>query len=218
VQGHFFDRFFGAANLGGARLLDFGCGNGFYSNRFAKLGVDVVGVDTSPELIEIARGNYPGIDFRLAAEGDADGGLAAIPSGSFDLIYMSDVLLFFFYDPKTHQRNDAALKGLLSTFRRILKPTGTLYFMEPNATFWLAPWYGAPPIPYTVVTEYRNHLYSVAPTPDEVISALGQSGFAVTTFKHPDVQDHEPSIDAMAHAFARGFPLWDFYGCRPFLP
>ena len=216
VQGHFFDRFFSTVSLDGTRLLDFGCGNGFYSRRFAELGAEVIGLDTSPELLDIARRNHPGIEFVLTTQDDAGHGLDAIPSASYDVVYMSDVLLFFFHDLKTHQRDHAALEALLSSFRRILKPSGTLYFMEPNATFWLAPWYGEPPVPYTVVTEYRNHIYSVAPTPEDVITALAESGFAVTTFRHPEVQDFDDSMDEMAYAFARNFPLWDFYGCRPF--
>jgi SAM-dependent methyltransferase len=216
IQGHFFEKYFGAQNLQAARALDFGCGNGFYSARFSALGAKtVIGIDTSADLLEIARGNYPDIDFRLSSEQAIDETLGSLSTGSFDVIYMSDVLLFFFYDPKTQHRNDAALARLFAHFRRLLDRNGVLYLMEPNATFWLAPWLGAPPCPWTVVTEYRNHLYSVAPTVDEVVTVLGASGFAVTTFRHPEIQEQDGSIDPLAYSYARNFPLWDFYGCRP---
>ncbi|MCI4352203.1 MAG: class I SAM-dependent methyltransferase [Thermoplasmata archaeon] len=39
----------------GIRVLDLGCGNGYIARRLARLGARVVGVDTSPELIERAR-------------------------------------------------------------------------------------------------------------------------------------------------------------------
>lgn len=39
----------------GARILDVGCGSGWLSEYFARLGYDVTGTDISPDLIEMAR-------------------------------------------------------------------------------------------------------------------------------------------------------------------
>jgi 2-polyprenyl-3-methyl-5-hydroxy-6-metoxy-1,4-benzoquinol methylase/glycosyltransferase involved in cell wall biosynthesis len=39
----------------GSRILDVGCGSGWLSEFFARLGYDVTGIDISPDLIEIAR-------------------------------------------------------------------------------------------------------------------------------------------------------------------
>ena len=39
----------------GSRLLDVGCGSGWLSEYFARLGYDVTGIDISPDLIEISR-------------------------------------------------------------------------------------------------------------------------------------------------------------------
>ncbi|HZT60531.1 MAG TPA: methyltransferase domain-containing protein [Pyrinomonadaceae bacterium] len=38
----------------GARILDVGCGSGWLSEYFARLGYDVTGIDISPELVEMA--------------------------------------------------------------------------------------------------------------------------------------------------------------------
>ncbi|MEP1208411.1 MAG: class I SAM-dependent methyltransferase [Rhizobiaceae bacterium] len=42
-------------NLHGKRVLDFGCGEGFYSRRLARLGAEVVGIDFSTKMISIAK-------------------------------------------------------------------------------------------------------------------------------------------------------------------
>ena len=39
----------------GRRILDVGCGSGWLSEYFARLGYDVTGVDISPDLVEVAR-------------------------------------------------------------------------------------------------------------------------------------------------------------------
>ncbi|HEV7889153.1 MAG TPA: methyltransferase domain-containing protein [Pyrinomonadaceae bacterium] len=39
----------------GSRILDVGCGSGWLSEYFARLGYDVTGIDISPDLIEIAK-------------------------------------------------------------------------------------------------------------------------------------------------------------------
>ena len=44
-----------AGKIRNQRVLDFGCGEGFYSRRFAQAGALVTGVDSSETMIEIAR-------------------------------------------------------------------------------------------------------------------------------------------------------------------
>ena len=43
--------------------LDIGCGTGFLCGILKDAGVDAWGMDLSPEMIRIARENYPGIPF-----------------------------------------------------------------------------------------------------------------------------------------------------------
>lgn len=50
------------------RVLDLGCGQGFFSNEFAKLGAFVEGLDISSELIALARkANSKNINYKVGA-------------------------------------------------------------------------------------------------------------------------------------------------------
>src|SRR5437773_2105881 len=49
------------------RILDLGCGNGFVASKLAQSGHSVIGVDISPDGIEIARTAYPNINFIVAS-------------------------------------------------------------------------------------------------------------------------------------------------------
>lgn len=52
----------------GARLLDVGCGSGWLSEYFARLGYDVKGIDVSPDLVEMARERVARVPFEVDHE------------------------------------------------------------------------------------------------------------------------------------------------------
>jgi trans-aconitate methyltransferase len=47
-------------------ILDLGCGNGALTNKIAESGANVVGIDSSPQMIEQAQHNYPEVEFKTA--------------------------------------------------------------------------------------------------------------------------------------------------------
>lgn len=49
----------------GERVLDVGCGPGNLTERIAQSGAEVVGIDSSPEMIGQARRNFPALQFIL---------------------------------------------------------------------------------------------------------------------------------------------------------
>jgi trans-aconitate methyltransferase len=50
----------------GERILDVGCGTGQLTAQIAECGAEVIGLDRSPEMLEQARRNFPGLRFELA--------------------------------------------------------------------------------------------------------------------------------------------------------
>jgi ubiquinone/menaquinone biosynthesis C-methylase UbiE len=75
----------------GDKVLEIGCGTGHFSAYFESLGAEVVGLDTSPEMLKFAkdRNGKLNIDFQA---GDAY--RLPFPDNSFDLVAMITVLEF----------------------------------------------------------------------------------------------------------------------------
>ncbi|WP_414618807.1 class I SAM-dependent methyltransferase [Calothrix sp. CCY 0018] len=48
------------------RILDLGCGTGQLTAKIAEAGAEVIGIDSSDEMIEQAQQNYPQLQFKLA--------------------------------------------------------------------------------------------------------------------------------------------------------
>jgi SAM-dependent methyltransferase len=57
---------------GGGLVADVGCGPGYVTHHLHQLGVDVVGIDLSPEMIAIARRDYPDLRFEVGTMTDLD--------------------------------------------------------------------------------------------------------------------------------------------------
>jgi SAM-dependent methyltransferase len=208
IQEPFFDRHFAGGSLVGRRVVDFGCGNGYFSAKFAALGAEVVGVDSSPELLAMARDNWRGsggLSFHETRDlTEAVALCDTWPAGSVALIYLQDTLLLLLNpeagSPSPH------LPELFRAFRRLLAADGRLCAMEPNPVFWLAGRYGDPAGSYAVVTEYRHPLFGVAPTLDRVLPPLARSGFALVDLQHPYPEDGAGGETG----YSSEFPSWDF--------
>ncbi|MFI9006966.1 class I SAM-dependent methyltransferase [Actinosynnema sp. NPDC053489] len=60
------------AELVSGRVADVGCGPGRISGHLDGLGVDVFGVDLSPEMVAVARRDHPGLRFEVGSMLDLD--------------------------------------------------------------------------------------------------------------------------------------------------
>jgi ubiquinone/menaquinone biosynthesis C-methylase UbiE len=69
------------------RVLDVGTGSGIFAEAFARVGLDVEGVDANPDMLTTARDLVPGVRFQ-------DGMAESLPSpdASFDLVFMGLLL------------------------------------------------------------------------------------------------------------------------------
>ena len=54
------------APVPGERILDLGCGTGHLTAHIAKSGAEVVGIDSSEDMVRVASQNYPNILFEVA--------------------------------------------------------------------------------------------------------------------------------------------------------
>ena len=102
----------------GSKVLDVATGPGYVAAAAQRRGAHAIGIDVSPVQVDLARKNYPGIEFR-----QDDAQHLAFEAAIFDAVVMSLCLL--------HLPN--AERGVAEAFR-VLKPGGRF-----AATVWAKP-------------------------------------------------------------------------------
>jgi len=204
IQEPFFDSKFNKKLIKNKKVLDFGCGNGYFSKKFAQSGAKVTGIDTSEDLICYAKNRYK-LNF-IYKENVSE--IIKLISDKkfpkFDFIYFQDTILLLINDP--------LFEKLLQALKKILKKNGQIIAMEPNSTFWLASRYGTNENPVAIISEYNNQVFNVAPNPDKIINIFSRVGFGLIEYSHP--KPHKRKYKDFS--FTKEFPIWDFYRFRIF--
>lgn len=152
-----------AALRPGEKVLDIGCGTGYFTLMLARAGAEVTGVDRSGAMVafseEKARREGATADFQVA-----DAGSLPFPPESFDLV--TGVTALCFADSP---------ERVLSEACRVLKPSGRIVIGELNT---LSPWAPA----RRVKGLFRQSVYRHARffRRAELEKFLSESGFEVT--------------------------------------
>lgn len=212
TQYSFLQRYFAEKLQSGQQVLDLGCGTGVYANLMATCGAQVVGVDPSKEYLEIAQ-KYAieGTTFKEAAIGEK-GGLDFLPDEQFDIVFMSDALLFYFVPINPDEKPD--IRILFNDIRRVLKPGGVFISVEPHPAFYLNPWMGSDEHPFTILTEYAHPMHRTVPPFSGFMKAVIEGGFIIQWMDELYPDPAFEKIDRRAYTFAKEFPLWQLVEAR----
>jgi magnesium-protoporphyrin O-methyltransferase len=116
-------------DLRGARILDAGCGAGQMTAELAARGADVLAVDISPSLVDIARKRLP-IDLSGRVT-FASGDMLDTKLGRFDHVMAMDSLIYY---------GDADIRNALETLAG--RTSGSVVFtVAPRTTLLMGMWY-----------------------------------------------------------------------------
>lgn len=116
-------------SMKGQRILDAGCGTGLMTEALAKRGADVVAIDISPSLIDIAKKRVPEmlhsqIDFR-------SGDMLDPALGEFDYVLAMDSLIYY---------RSADIGQALATLAPRVR-SKVIFTVAPRTPFLMTFWY-----------------------------------------------------------------------------
>lgn len=142
---------------GGGPVVDVGCGPGYVTRHLHDAGLEVFGIDLSPEMVAIARRDHPDLRFEVRTMTELE---LADDSVSGIVAFWSVIHI-----------PDHAVPGVFAQFRRVLRPQGVLLvgFHVGDETCHTSEGYTGRPI--KVDSHHRQ--------PSEVAGWLRDAGFTV---------------------------------------
>ena len=193
-----------AIERGRRELLDVGCGGGLLAEEFARLGLEVSGVDPAPETIETARAHASASGLRIRYRIGV-GERLPFADESFDHVACCDVL--------EHVED---VERVIGEAARVLRPGGLYFYDTINRTLisrlvvikvsqeWRSTAYAAP----------NMHVWEKFIKPDELIALFERSGL-----EHREMRGLAPRQNPLAslldfHRRAKGRISFEEVGRR----
>jgi uncharacterized protein len=211
---NFVTSFFTQDRVAGRKILDFGCGPGFYSAILAQRGAHVTGIDRSQFLIQKAnehkvRLGLANVEFIQADFVDFSSNW---DSGSFDYVIAIDTIVSFDYCSAIHN-HDRVVKAFRGV-SRLLKENGRFFIIESHPLFGHASremmakdgeYYYIRPAGYKIEykqKDYPHHWFTL----DEMTKATSESGLAVFRIYEPDPSIALKKESPEAYSFRLKYP------------
>jgi SAM-dependent methyltransferase len=162
---HLLNRF-AEAMQGRGLVVDLGCGPGHIAAHLHQQGVQIFGIDLSPEMVRVASSLHPDLSFRVG-----DMRQLEVPDAS-----LAGVVAFY----SIVHFSAAELGAIFRQVRRVLLPAGLvlLAFHIGDRSVHVEELFGAP-----VSLDFRFHL------PDQVVGALRSAHLAV--IEHVEREPYE---------------------------
>ncbi|UCH14672.1 MAG: class I SAM-dependent methyltransferase [Bacteroidales bacterium] len=103
--------------LPGSKVLELGCGTGYFTREIVKTGAEIVAIDISPDLIDVAKDNIVASNLKYRVDNAYS---MSFKDEEFDYVVGSSVL--------HHLKVNSAIAEIY----RVLKRGGKIAFTEPN--------------------------------------------------------------------------------------
>ena len=101
----------------GAKVLELGCGTGYFTRELVDTGAKITAIDISPDLLEVARKEIQAGNVEFIVDNAYE---MSFEEETFDHVIGSSVL------------HHLEIKKALAEIHRVLKPGGRIAFTEPN--------------------------------------------------------------------------------------
>lgn len=150
----------------GRALLDVGCGGGFLSEEFARLGFSVTGVDPSEKTLQSAAAHAQQVGLQIQYQ-KGTGEKIPCPDNHFDVVTCCDVL-----------EHVSDLGTVIREITRVLKPGGVFFYDTINRSplSWLVMIKLFQDWKTTAILPKNLHVYQMFIKPSELVQQMSAAG------------------------------------------
>ena len=195
----------------GKKILDLGCGTGIYAKILKRRGAVVSGIDISPKMIELAKQNVKGVDFRVGTAYNLP-----YKSGTFDIVVASLVVHYF-----------TNMNRAFREIKRVLKRNGVFIFSTDNPVINVAHRIKGKPRRYRLFVDYfkEGKFYERWPrigvrmpyqhiTFQTWIRTIVRNGFVIEDFVDSKTIKKAAKLDRSLYNFTSKVPWFSVFKLR----